>query len=403
MKIFSIILPAYNEELAIEETIVNALRASTEIVKQTPIDEVEIIVVNDGSLDKTERIVKRFDNVSLISHPKNYGYGAALKTGFKNARGDLLGFHDADGTCDSGKFTEFINVYFEKHADMIIGSRLGENTKMPRVRQIGNRFFAKLLSFLSGRKIVDAASGMRVFSKETIIKLYPLPDGLNFITALTTQALFQDMKIIEIEMPYNERKGESKLNVVKDGFTFLKAIFNVVSIYNPLKLFSAVGTFCFLFALCIGISIITRYMSTELAFEGQRYIYRTLAVMFFSSAGLMFVINGIVINMFIEKQRGLIARGNRMDKLIYHPLFYKRFLSIGIVLISCAVLLIAPGLIQYLRYGVVGQLWIFFALSALLGLIGIQLINSHFMMNIFHQYFEKIDFAKDAKRDSGAP
>ena len=400
MKIFSIILPAYNEEAAIEETILNALRARIEIVNNTLIDEVEIIIVNDGSTDKTQHIVKRFVNVRLIEHPKNYGYGAALKTGFKNARGDLLGFHDADGTCDSSKFIEFINMYFENKADMIIGSRLSKNSKMPTIRRAGNRFYAKLLSFLSGKKIVDTASGMRIFSKGTISKLYPLPDGLNFITAMSTQALFQDMKIIEIEMSYNERKGQSKLNVVKDGVRFLKTIFNVVSLYNPLKLFSAAGAFFFLVALCIGISIVVKFLLTGLPFEGHRYIYRMLTVIFFAGAGLMFIINGIVINLFIEKQRGLISRKNRIDKLIYHPFFYKRFLSISIVFILGAALLIAPGIIGYLRYGEVGQLWIYFALSTLLGLIGVQLINSHFIMNIFHQYFEMIDFTKSSGNDS---
>ena len=125
-----------------------------------------------------------------------------------------------------------------------------------------------------------------------------------------------------------------------------------------------------------------------------------LTVIFFAGAGLMFIINGIVINLFIEKQRGLISRKNRIDKLIYHPFFYKRFLSISIVFILGAALLIAPGIIGYLRYGEVGQLWIYFALSTLLGLIGVQLINSHFIMNIFHQYFEMIDFTKSSGNDS---
>src|SRR3989338_476837 len=117
---FSIIIPAYNEEKSIQSIIERTKDASFYIVRDADVEEVEIIVVNDGSTDRTRKIAQQFvgNGVQLLSHEKNKGYGAAIKYGFEKARGDVLGFLDADGTCDPLFFSVLINSLVRNKPDI---------------------------------------------------------------------------------------------------------------------------------------------------------------------------------------------------------------------------------------------------------------------------------------------
>ena len=120
-------------------------------------------------------------------------------------------------------------------ADIVLGSRLGPNSKMPTVRRIGNRIYALLLGLLCGRAITDTASGMRVVRRRSLKYLYPLPDGLHFTPSMSARALLNDLRLVEMPMDYSERVGRSKLSVVRDGVRFLQAIFAGVLCYRPEK------------------------------------------------------------------------------------------------------------------------------------------------------------------------
>ena len=101
--------------------------------------DVEIIVVSDGSTDKTAEIAGAFDHVKVVVFEKNRGYGAAIKEGWRQGKGTLLGFLDADGTCDPDYFGEMCRAAIHESADVVLGSRLGPDSKMPRTRRLGNR------------------------------------------------------------------------------------------------------------------------------------------------------------------------------------------------------------------------------------------------------------------------
>ncbi len=134
------------------------------------------------------------DGVTLVRHPKNKGYGAALKTGFSQARGELIGFLDADGTYPPEYFPKLCESALNG-ADLVIGSRMaGADSQMPVTRRIGNFFFASLLSILGRQKVTDSASGMRVFKREILEQIYPLPDGLNLTPVMSTRALHEGIE-----------------------------------------------------------------------------------------------------------------------------------------------------------------------------------------------------------------
>src|SRR5262245_42895304 len=97
MTVLSVVIPAYNEEGGITEIASRVLEVKSEL-RKVGVKQLELLVVDDGSRDNTVRVASKIKGVTLIQHPKNKGYGAALKTGFSHAKGELIGFLDADGT-----------------------------------------------------------------------------------------------------------------------------------------------------------------------------------------------------------------------------------------------------------------------------------------------------------------
>ena len=200
MKVLSVVIPAYNEENGITEIACRVLSVEPDL-KKVGIDRLELLVVDDGSKDRTAEIASNIAGVMLIRHPRNRGYGAALKTGFSKASGDLIGFLDADGTYPPEYFPQLCKAALNG-TDLVIGSRMaGEDSKMPLTRRIGNLFFATLLTLLGRQKVTDSASGMRVFKREILQQIYPLPDGLNLTPVMSTRALHEGIVIGEIPIP----------------------------------------------------------------------------------------------------------------------------------------------------------------------------------------------------------
>src|SRR5215467_425042 len=232
-----IAIPALNEEASIQQIIERCLEARQEIIETSPATQVDITVVSDGSTDRTVELASRFsDRIKLIVFPKNRGYGAAIQEAWARSNADLLGFLDADGTCEPRFFSPLINALKMHEADIALGCRLNENTKMPWLRRVGNRLFASTLSLLSSSRLRDTASGMRVLRRTCLPALLPLPDGLHFTPAMSARAVLSDRtKIIEIDMPYHEREGESKLHPGKDGVRFLRAILDAALLYRPAR------------------------------------------------------------------------------------------------------------------------------------------------------------------------
>jgi glycosyltransferase involved in cell wall biosynthesis len=242
----SIVIPALNEEENIANIVTKTLEAKENIIRTASLTDIEITVVSDGSTDNTVAIAKEFiPKINLIVFEKNRGYGAAIKEGWNQSSGDLLGFLDADGTCDPNFFGDLCNLLISENADIALGSRLNENSRMPLIRKIGNRLYSTLLSLVSFQKINDTASGMRVVKRKSLSRIMPLPDGLHFTPAMSARAILShDLKIVEKNMCYHEREGQSKLKIFKDGYRFLNIIFKMIFLYQPYKIltfFSILG------------------------------------------------------------------------------------------------------------------------------------------------------------------
>ncbi|MHC4502541.1 MAG: glycosyltransferase family 2 protein [Planctomycetota bacterium] len=291
----SIVIPALNEEAAIGGVVGACLDAEGPVCEAGGVDGVEVIVVDDGSTDRTAEIVsglaESHESLRLVSHETNLGYGAALKTGFREAKGEFLGFLDGDDTCDPRSFGALLAKLKASEADLAIGARLGPGTRMPFIRRVGNRFFACVLRVLSGRRVSDAASGQRVFRRTLVPELEGLPDGLNFTPAMSSRVAFDaEMKLVEVPIPYGERAGRSKLGVVRDGWRFLRVILETALGYRPGPFFYVFALVLWGFALGYGLGPLDHYAQTRTVPED--YIQRLLAVFTAGVAGLVFFLSG---------------------------------------------------------------------------------------------------------------
>jgi len=282
----SVVLPALNEESGIRAVLERLCQAAAEVKQRcAEVDAVEIIVVDDGSTDKTAAVAGAVEGVRVEQLPRNRGYGGALKAGFEAAAGDWLVFLDADGTYPPEFLLKLVQEMIATDADIILGSRLaGASSNMPAVRRAGNLFFAHLLSWITGRTITDTASGMRIFKREVLTRLDRLPDGLHFTPAMSTSALHRRLDIREIPMAYDTRVGGSKLNPVTDGLRFLWIILHTAHRYNPLKFFGLVGTFLLAVGIGLGIGPVAYYARVQRVEDWE--IYRIAAVLVLNGEGL---------------------------------------------------------------------------------------------------------------------
>lgn len=368
---FSIIIPAYNEENAIANIIKRCLNERENIIKETPVAEVEIIVVNDGSHDNTAQIAGQFKEISLISYAKNRGYGAAIKTGFAQAKGDIVGFLDADGTCDPTHFIPMCNKLINQQADIVIGSRMTPESKMPAVRKAGNLFFAMLINVLGNDRITDSASGMRVIRKSSLPQLYPLPDGLHFTPAMSCKAVLdRGIKIFEVPMSYEERIGESKLGIIQDGIRFLKTIVDIALTYEPFKFFGITGIIFFLIGFFYGIYPIVYYLKLRLVPDYM--IYRLITVMVLIVSSLLLFTVGII----SDETTDLIHKHRRergfFRSALYTMLSQKKLIIFGLAAILIGIVINYKTLWEYITTGLIYVPWVYVVTGAFFVLVGLQ-------------------------------
>ena len=238
-----IAIPALNEEDNIESIIERSLEARQYIQEHSSVTNVEVTVVSDGSTDRTvERASKYKDLINLIVFSENQGYGAAIKEAWMKSDAELLGFLDADGTCDPKFFAPLCNQLLTNDTDVVLGCRLNSQSEMPLIRRLGNSIFAFLLSIFASSRVRDTASGMRVVRRSSLAHLFPLPDGLHFTPAMSARAMMSDaIQISELDMPYHERVGESKLHVIRDGMRFLRVIVEAAFLYRPARPLNLAG------------------------------------------------------------------------------------------------------------------------------------------------------------------
>jgi glycosyltransferase involved in cell wall biosynthesis len=239
----SVVIPAFDEEGAIEVSIDQARSAM-----QGAGVEFEIIVVDDGSRDRTAELAAG-KGARVVSHGRNRGYGAALKTGIGRARYDWIAITDADGTYPIHTLTDLVKHCGEH--DMVVGARTGERLAVPLLRRPAKWFVNKLANYLSGYRIPDLNSGLRVFRREIAERFAHLfPDGFSFTTTITVAALSSGYQVRFVPIDYFRRIGKSSISPLRDFFGFALLVVRLVTYFKPLNVFLPVA----LFLVVVGLS-----------------------------------------------------------------------------------------------------------------------------------------------------
>ena len=234
----SVVIPAYNEEGAISDTI-KEVRSVMDASKF----EYELLIVDDGSQDRTVELATA-EGATVIAQPENRGYGASLKTGIRRSKYDVIVITDADATYPSERIPELIDAL--EGYDMVVGARVGDNVAIPLIRRPAKWVLGKIASYLAGRSIPDLNSGLRVMRKPLVKRFaHLLPSGFSFTTTITLASLCSGSLVKYIPIDYHARVGESKIKA-SHAFDFLLLIIRTIVYFNPLKIFLPAGAVFFL-------------------------------------------------------------------------------------------------------------------------------------------------------------
>lgn len=387
MTVLSVVIPAYNEEDGITEIATRVLSVEPAL-KKAGINRLELLVVDDGSRDRTAEVASGIKGVTLIRHPKNKGYGAALKTGFSQAKGELIGFLDADGTYPPEYFPKLCESALNG-SDLVIGSRMaGEDSQMPFTRRVGNFFFATLLTILGRQKVTDSASGMRVFKREILERIYPLPDGLNLTPVMSTRALHEGIKIEEVPIPYSERVGRSKLSVIRDGRIFLQSMVWTAMSYNPVRILGLIGLggigiagLVFLYLVIVRLSGIT---SLEPLGVVALFIGMISAI-----AGINIFALGITFNYLVALFYKQPIRQGLFGKPLFKTPLDQHFGWMGIASILVGFAIGVASLLLGIQGWEIERLWFYLLGCAMLFLVGIQLVVYWLLLRILEELSQR--------------
>ncbi len=384
MTMLSIVIPAYNEENGIEEIMRRVLKVRPALA-EVGVNEMELLVVNDGSRDRTAEVAQQVagddSGVRIISHPKNRGYGAALKTGFAQANGELVGFLDADGTYPPEHFPQLC-VEALKGADLVIGSRMaGAESRMPVTRRIGNVIFATLLSVLGWQRVTDSASGMRVFRKDVLRKISPLPDGLNLTPVMSTRAVHEGIKMVEVAIPYSERVGRSKLSVIRDGRIFLQSMVWTVLTYNPVRVLGILGLIGAGIAGLIALGLVVARISgvTQLGPWGVAALFTALVM---GVIGISLFALGATFNYLVSLFYEAPVRQGLFGKPVFKKPLENNFGWMGVVSFLAGFVIGLIAVISGVSGGDINRLWFWLLGGAELTLVGVQLVIYWILMRV---------------------
>jgi glycosyltransferase involved in cell wall biosynthesis len=233
---YSIVIPAYNEEHGIGPVLDQLTQASAD-------RPVEIIVVDDGSKD-----------VVLVRHLGNRGYGAALKSGIRRASHEIVCITDADGTYPNARIPDLVDLLDTGHFDMVVGSRTGDEVAIPLIRRPAKWMINQLANMVTGERIPDLNSGLRVFRRSTAIRFFNiLPDGFSFTTTITLAMLSNGFLVHYEPINYHARIGRSKIRPIADTLNFVQLVGRIALYFAPLRLFIPMSAALLLIALAWGL------------------------------------------------------------------------------------------------------------------------------------------------------
>ena len=287
-----VLVPAFNEEENIEKTIRSIPQ------KIIGIDEVKILVIDDGSTDKTMDKAMNGGAYRVVSHTTNTGVGAAFMTGIRNAismNADIVVAVDADSQFDSNQIPELISPILNNQADVVIGSRFkeGKPKNIPRIKYLGNKIFTRIVSNLVQQKFTDTQTGFRAYSKKALLNVSVVND-FTYTQEVLIDLKFKGMQITEvpISVKYDDKR---KSRVVKNIFSYSSKVLAIITrtlvFHRPMFSFTILaGVFC-------GGGILAKLLTSS----GIFYVNQSLSTGIIILAGVSFMM-GVFATVVFRRQ-----------------------------------------------------------------------------------------------------
>ena len=245
-----VIVPVYNEKRESIQATLNSLRGAVGSRPNT-----HIIVVDDGSDEKYSlSFLRDEDDITLIRHDRNQGYGAALKSGILAGDAPWIAITDADGTYPVDSLPlmlEWMDSY-----DMVTGIRTGSTKEIPPLRRLPKALLNRMASYLARVRITDINSGLRVFTRDLCYYLWGLlPPRFSFTSTLTMGALLGGFRTKDIPIDYYKRAGHSSIRPIRDTLRFFHTILRLGLFFAPMRTFGPISAILLLIGIIKGLFI----------------------------------------------------------------------------------------------------------------------------------------------------
>lgn len=281
----SVVIPAYNEEHAIDATLAQVRQALAGT-------DFELIVVDDGSTDSTgERAAAA--GARVITHPHNLGYGLSIKDGIRAAEFDTIAITDADGTYPTDELPKLLQE-FGRGFDMVVGARTGDHYRESALKAPLRALLKWLVEFTTGRTIPDVNSGLRVFSRSEAIPYFDhLGNTFSFTTSITLAYMMTSKFVKYVPVPYRPRIGQTKVRLFRDSLRTLQYIVQAILYYNPLKMF---------LLICVGLSIVGAGAVFAAAIAHDRLFF------YFGAGSLAMAVQVFCLGLLAELLRQILGR-----------------------------------------------------------------------------------------------
>jgi len=303
MKKLAVIVPAYNEEKTIKDTLIGLLSIKTELINIGY--ELIIYVVNDGSTDKTKDLADNFKEVLVITHKKNKGLGAAVRTGLSVAdkiHANIVVKYDADLQHEPNDILDLIKPIYDDEADVVYGNRFKKiNYKMPFIRKIGNKVFTGLMRWLTGWPLRDSQPG--IFAVNNIfLRNFYLPGDYNYTQQILLDAYHRNLRFSHKYVTFNKRKEGKSFVKLNYPFKVIPQIIQVIIGIKPLKIFGPIG----LFFLFLGFIIFIYQVTSFILGLTQKPVENVNLVLGSFLFGLQILCFGFLADLVVKMNRNLI-------------------------------------------------------------------------------------------------
>ena len=286
-----ICIPAFNEEKTIGKVI-------REIPKRIEgIDEIKVLVIDDGSTDDTVRVAKKFGADYILRHKENLGLAITFSHGLEEAlkRGaDIIVNTDADFQYNQGEIPKLVNPILEKKADIVLTDRRVLNLNhMPFGKKYGNVLATWVTRMVSGYAVKDAQSGFRAFSREAALRLNILGD-YTYVQETIIQAVFKKLKIVQIPCEFRKRAGDGKSRLISNLWTYAKRAGSIIVRtyirYKPLKFFITLG----IITMIPGVILSSRFLIPYFVKGGGQHLQSLILGTMLLIMGLQIIVMALV-------------------------------------------------------------------------------------------------------------